>query len=56
MKYLNIKKFPRLQNCDIVPSLACISHPCVDFGMYMSKIKAKKCLKIKKAHYHLVIC
>ena len=26
------------------------------FGMYMSKIKAKKCLKMKKALYHLVIC
>jgi hypothetical protein len=29
--------------------------PCVDFGMHMSKIRAKKCLKIKKAHSHLVI-
>jgi hypothetical protein len=32
-----------------------VFHTCVDFGMCMSKIKAKKCLKIKKAHYHLVI-
>jgi hypothetical protein len=53
MKYLKVKNFPRLQNCDNKLSLACI--PCVDFGMCMSKIRAKKCLKIKKAHYHLVI-
>jgi hypothetical protein len=32
-----------------------VFHACVDFGI-LSKIKAKKCLKIKKAHYHLVIC
>ena len=36
-----------------VLSLACI--PCVDFGMHMSKIRAKKCLKIKKARSHLAI-
>jgi hypothetical protein len=35
-------------------SLACIP-ACVDFGMHMSKIRAKKCLKIEKAHSHLVI-
>ena len=54
MKYLKLKIFRAcIKNCDNKLSLACI--PCVDFGMHMSKIRAKKCLKIVKAHSHLVI-